>query len=76
MITNVKTIKLLRRNYFTFHEFVKNSLYSENDLKLFNKLKNILSLNNTKAHKQKRIEKLINVYLISKEEGKIEVNPL
>ena len=62
-------------------EFEKKYLYNSSDDILFNQIKNILStkeLNTNKMliNKQRRIEKLVNVYLLKKDELKYELNPL
>lgn len=63
----------------TKEKFVDKYIHSELESLLFNKLANILSnkdLKNDTFDKQRRIEKLVNVYLLKKEEHIYELNPL
>jgi succinyl-CoA synthetase beta subunit len=60
--------------------FIKKYLISDIDNLIFNKIKNILSnkeltYKGTKT-KQRRIEKLVNVYLLKKDENEYDINPL
>ena len=61
---------------FSINYFEENILTSYIDNKLFSKLRNIINLPINPVNKQRRIEKLMNVYLLNKEEDKIELNPI
>jgi hypothetical protein len=60
--------------------FIKKYLISDIDNLLFNKIKNILSNKELSykgtTTKQRRIEKLVNVYLLKKDENEYDINPL
>ena len=68
--------KIITRSYSEgFNRFISD--YIETDQIFFDKLKEILNTNKiTITNKQRRIEKLMNVYLLKKEENKLELNPL
>lgn len=60
-------------------EFQEKYIHSSLDTFLFDKIKNIFSnpeLKNKHVNKQRRIEKLVNVFLLKKEENKYVLNPL
>lgn len=60
-------------------EFEEKYIHSSLDTFLFDKIKTILSnpeLKNKHVNKQRRIEKLVNVFLLKKEENKYVLNPL
>jgi len=69
-----RTLRYSISREYNFFELNYLSLEKEN--KLFKKIKDILSLNETTLSKQRRIEKLLNVYLIDRESSRIEINPL
>lgn len=60
----------------SFADFEKKYLSFDLDDKLLCLLKNILCLNTTIHNKQRRIEKLLNVFLLSKETNLLKLNPL
>jgi L-lysine 2,3-aminomutase len=62
------------KNY-SYKEFEKKYLYFAQEQEMFNVIKKILSGGSSDINKQRRIEKLLNVYLLNREESKIELNP-
>lgn len=59
----------------SYEEFVNSYLSFPQEKELFQAIEAILSLSSSNENKQRRIEKLLNVYLLSREESKIELNP-
>jgi hypothetical protein len=69
-----------RRNYSTSFslsesEFTSRFLNSDLETKLFTKMDEILRLKINTTNKQRRLEKLMNVFLLSKSEKQFELNP-
>lgn len=78
-LTTIYAFSTTTKRYSTLlslGEFEDQYISGTSDKDLFDKIRDILRLTKTDTHMQRRIEKLFNMYLLSKEEASIKLNPL
>ena len=63
------------KNKLNKEKFINKYIITETDKILFNNIKEILSKNILAKNKQRRIEKLMNIYSLKKQEKLLEMNP-